>query len=145
MPQSALRTQWRRGRMDNGRETSAALVGSQPVFAFRAQIFHHALNELLGLSQFVCDDLNVHGRLGGIAMAVAIDSVLAYQHHRVRHAVKRHREASAMGPQHLFVVLDLFLVVVKCGHWTSPACCNRDTGTALSPPKLYSSYIQTTR
>src|ERR1700704_1297783 len=124
---------------------SAALICPQTIFAFRAQIFHHALNELLGFPQLFRDDLNIHSGFGGVAMAVAIDSVLAHNHHRIRYAVQRHCKAPAVRSQHLLVMLDLFLMILKCGHGTSPACCNRGAGSVWSSPQDCSLYIQTTR
>ena len=92
---------------------------------------------LLGFAQFFRDDLDVHGGLGGIALAMAVDPVLPHEHHGVGYAVQRHGESPAMRPQHLFVVFDLFLVVVKSGHRLSPLLSALD----LNNPKVRASFI----
>jgi len=57
-------------------------------------------------------------------MAVAIDSVLAHKHHRIRTRSSVTARRPRCAPSICSVMLDLFLVILKCGHGSSPACCN---------------------
>lgn len=84
-----------------------------PVVSLGAKLFHHALNEFLGLAQFAVDDLNVERRLVGQARGVAINGVLADEDHGVREAVQRDGQAPAMAAHHSLVVIEFFLVIVK--------------------------------
>src|SRR5579863_1677608 len=66
-----------------GRLAFPGLVGAQAVLPLHTQVFHDALDQFLGLAQFICNDLDVHRGLGGIALAVAIHAVLPDEHHGV--------------------------------------------------------------
>src|ERR1022692_2115244 len=80
------------------------------------QLFHHALDQFLGVGETFHDDLDVHHRLARPALALAVDSVLADQRHGVGDRVHGHGQAAAGHAHHGLVVLQFFLFVVEYRH-----------------------------
>src|ERR1700694_33435 len=82
------------------------------------QLFHHALDQLFRVGQALHDDLDVHDRLAGPALALAIDAVLANQGHGVSDRVHGDGEATAGHAHHGFVVFQFLLLFVEYWHAT---------------------------
>ena len=61
-------------------------------------------------------NLNVHGRFPGLPGALAVDSVLADQHHRIGQQIERDRKAAAFQPHAKFVFFECLAAVVIDGH-----------------------------
>src|SRR5260221_2009351 len=93
----------------------ALLLGG---FAGLAELFHHGLDEFLGVGEFLGDHAEVHSRHGGIALAGAIDAVLADEDERIGDAVKRHRQASTIAPEALLRMLKFVVMLFKRRHVT---------------------------
>src|SRR5882724_12179799 len=93
----------------------ALLLGG---FAEFAEFFHHGLDEFLGVSEFLGDHAEVHRGNSGVALAGAIDPVLANEDERIGDAVKRDREASAIAPEALLRMLKFVVMLLECGHVT---------------------------
>src|SRR5580765_7089190 len=80
------------------------------------QFLHHTLNQLLRVAQAFHHHLNVHHRLPRPTLTLAIHAVLAYQRHRIRDQIHRHRQTPAGNAHHGLVVLEFFLLVVEYRH-----------------------------
>src|SRR5579859_3968835 len=100
-------------RLPNSAETSPSAALR---FSRLPDLLHHRLHQFLGVHQLLRDHPNIHRRNRRIALAGAIDAVLAHQHQRIGQAVQSHRQPSAFLAEHLFVVLQFVLVFSKCGH-----------------------------
>src|SRR5271154_4038566 len=83
---------------------------------FGLEFFHYALDQLFGVGEIFHDDLHIHDRLAGPALALAVDSVLAYEGHGVGDQVESDGEASAGHAQTHFEVFEFFLFFVEHGH-----------------------------
>jgi len=90
--------------------------GYKNLCAFFFQLFHHTLNEFLRIGKALHDQLDVHDRLPGPALALAIDTVLADKGHGVGDGVHSDGEASAGHAHHGLVVLQFFLFLVEYWH-----------------------------
>src|SRR6266404_2239086 len=64
-----------------------------PELVVLLQLFHHALNQLLRISQTLHDDLDVHYRLARPALALAIDAMLPDQRHGIGDRVHSHGQS----------------------------------------------------
>src|SRR5882724_11859453 len=91
----------------------ALLLGG---FAEFAEFFHHRLDEFLGVGEFLGDHAEVHRGNSGVALAGAIDAVLADEDERICDAVKRHRQASAIAPEALLRMLKFVVMLFKSRH-----------------------------
>ena len=98
-------------------------LGQALFLAAFAQFFHYGLDEFLGVGQFLGDEADVQGGLGGIALGVAIDGVLADEDEGVGEAVEGDGEAAALGAEHLFIVVEFFAVFFKSVHGDIVRAC----------------------
>jgi len=80
------------------------------------QLFHHALDQFLGVGQALHDDLDVHHGPAGPALALAIDAVLANKRHCICDRVHGHGEPPARHAHHGLVVFQFFLLLVEYRH-----------------------------
>jgi len=80
------------------------------------QLRHHALNQFLRVGQPLHDELDVHHRLAGPALALAVDAVLPDQSHRVCDHVHGHCQAASRDAHHGFVVFQFFPLFIEYGH-----------------------------
>jgi hypothetical protein len=87
-------------------------------FAEFAEFFHYGLDEFFGVGKFLGDHAEVHGGDGGIALAGAVDAVLADEDEGVGDAVERDRQASAVAPEALLKVLDFVVMFLESRHVT---------------------------
>jgi hypothetical protein len=83
---------------------------------FRLEFFHHTLNQLFGVGEVFHDELHIHDRLAGPALALAVDAVLPDEGHGVGDQVHGDSEASAGHAHADFEVLEFFLLFVEDGH-----------------------------
>src|SRR5258707_12910373 len=67
-------------------------------FAQFAEFFHHRLDEVFGMGEFLRDYAEVHRGNRGIALAGAIDPALPDEYERVGVAIERDCEASQVPP-----------------------------------------------
>jgi len=68
---------------------------------------------LLDVVELLEDERDVHARLAGPALALAVDTVLADQREGVRQEVKSHGEPAARAPHHRLVMLERVTVLVE--------------------------------
>ena len=99
-------------------------------FSFCANALHYALNQLFRFANLGGDDANVHHRYSCIAIAVAIDAVLADEHKRVGQKVERDGQAAAVRTHHRFVVFQFFAMLVKSRHECFLGCCAKISAKA---------------
>jgi hypothetical protein len=87
-------------------------------FAGFAEFFHYGLDEFFSVGEFLGDHTDVHGGDGGIALAGAVDTVLADEDEGVGDAVERDGEAAAVAAEALFGVLEFVVMFLECRHVT---------------------------
>ena len=80
------------------------------------QLPHYIGDKLLGVIEALGDDLDVHGRLAGLARTLAINPVLAHQNQRIGEEIQCDREAAAFHSHHEFVFIQLFAALVVHRH-----------------------------
>ena len=81
-----------------------------------AEFLHDGLDEFLGMGEFLSDHAEVHGGNGGIALAGAVDAVLADEDEGVGDAVEGDGEAATVAAKALLEMLEVVAVFVKGGH-----------------------------
>jgi len=74
-------------------------------FAEFAEFFHYRLDEFFGVGEFLGNHAEVHRGNRGVALAGAIDAVLADEDECIGDAVERDRQAAAVAPESLLGVL----------------------------------------
>ena len=87
-------------------------------FAGLAEFFHYGLDEFLGVSELLGDHAEVHGGEGGVALAGAIDTVLADEDQGIGDAVEGDGQAAAVAAEALLEVLQFVVMLLKCRHVT---------------------------
>ena len=55
----------------------------------------------------------VHDRHGGISLTGAVDAMLSGENQRIGNAVQRDGQPAALAAEHLFVMLEFFLMFLK--------------------------------
>jgi hypothetical protein len=85
-------------------------------FAQFAEFFHYGLDEFLGVSEFLGDHAEVHCGDGGVALAGAVDAVLADEDQGVGDAVERDGEAATVASEPLLEVLEFVVMLLKSRH-----------------------------
>jgi hypothetical protein len=83
-----------------------------------AQLFHDGRDQLFSAVDGLEDRLQIEGRLRGIAIAGAVDTMLSDEDERVGKKVHRNGEAAALQTHHEFVALERVFVIIKNGHGT---------------------------
>jgi hypothetical protein len=78
--------------------------------------FHHALDEFLGVGEIFHNQLHIHDRLAGPALALAVDAMLADERHGVGDEIHGDGEASAEHTHAGFEVFQLFLLFLEDSH-----------------------------
>jgi len=71
------------------------------------------------VGEFLGDHAEVHRGDGGIALAGAIDSVLADEDQRIGDTVERDGQASAVAPEALLGMLEFVVMLLECRHENS--------------------------
>jgi len=92
------------------------LVSGRRKSAFGLEFFHHTLDQLFGVGKIFHDELHIHDRLAGPALALAINAMLPDQGHGVGDQVHGDGEASAGHAHADFIVLEFFPLFVEDGH-----------------------------
>jgi hypothetical protein len=77
---------------------------------------HHAADQVLGVRDGFGDQLNIHGRLTGLARTLAIDAMLSDQDQCIGENVKRYGETSARDTHHELVFFEFFATVFVNAH-----------------------------
>jgi hypothetical protein len=85
-------------------------------FAGFAEFFHYRLDQFFRVGEFLGDHADVHRGKRGIALAGAIDTVLADQDEGISDAIEGHGEAAAIAAEPLFGVFEDLAVFIKGGH-----------------------------
>ncbi len=83
---------------------------------FGFEFFHHTLDQLFGVGEIFHDELHIHDRLAGPALALAVDAMLPDESHGVGDQVHGDGEASPGHAHAHFVVFEFYLLFVKDGH-----------------------------
>ena len=81
-----------------------------------AQLRHHALNQFLRIGQTLHNYLDVHDRLAGPALALAIDAMLTHEGHGVGDSVHGHSQPTPGHAHHRLVMFQFFLFFVEYRH-----------------------------
>jgi hypothetical protein len=68
------------------------------------------------VGEFLGDHAEVHGGDGGIALAGAVDAVLADQDKGIGDAVEGDGKTAAVAPKALFGVLEFVVMLLECRH-----------------------------
>jgi len=122
----------------------AAYLPESQKSGFGLEFFHHTLNQLFGVGEVFHDELHIHDRLAGPALALAVDAMLADEGHGVGDQVHGDSEASAGHAHADFEVLEFFLLFVEDGHGQ---IVNGDVGIILGETAIsiqHSAFSQTT-
>ena len=80
------------------------------------ELFHYALDQFFRVRETLHNELDVHHRLARPALALAINTVLPDQRHRVRDRVHGDRQPPAGYAHHGFVTLQFFLFFLEYRH-----------------------------
>ncbi len=70
----------------------------------------------LGVGQALTDDLDVHGRLAGLAGALAINPMLTHQHQRIRQQIQGDGQTPALQAHAKLVLFEGVFAIVIDGH-----------------------------
>jgi hypothetical protein len=128
----------RPGGFAQGRQGAAPKKLGSVGFARLAELFHHRLDEFFGVGEFLGDHAEVHGGDGGVALAGAVDAVLADQDKGIGDAVEGDGEASPVAPKALLGVLEFVVMLLECRHegclsyWTQLAKFPQISGRCTS-------------
>ena len=88
----------------------------QEISGILLQLFHHALDQFLGIGETLHNELNVHHGLARLALALAVDAVLAHERHGIGDGVHGDGQPAAGNAHHGLVMLQFFLLFVEYGH-----------------------------
>jgi hypothetical protein len=80
------------------------------------EVFHDGADEFLGVLDAFLNELDVHGRLAGLARALTINAVLTDQDKGVGEKVQGDREAAAFGSHHELKVVEFAGAIFIHGH-----------------------------
>lgn len=80
------------------------------------QLGHDARDQFLGVGEALADDLDVHGWFAGLAGALAVDAVLAYQHQGVGQQIQGDGQTPALQAHAEFVLFKGVFTIVINGH-----------------------------
>ena len=108
-------------------------------FAEFAKFFHYGLDEFFGVGEFLGDHAKVHGGDGGVALAGAVDAVLADEDEGVGDAVERDGQAATVASEALLGVFEFVVVFVESRH--GAPLKNVARGLCFAPRRLSKSKV----